>query len=119
MFLKGIQFKALFFEMEKRTIPKLLLGNYPESHASGYGRVLEWYTGKSQKLLPRGVRVRIPPRPPLFVGSKEKPMVGKPQFPSYFGSLVKTSITPPCHGGGHGFESRRSRQPTLMRRCKR
>ena len=26
-----------------------------------------------------------------------------------FGSLVKLVITPPCHGGGHGFESRRSR----------
>ena len=27
--------------MEKRTIPKLLLGNHPESYASGYGLVME------------------------------------------------------------------------------
>ena len=29
---------------------------------------------------------------------------------SNYGSLVKKSITPPCHGGGHGFESRTNRQ---------
>ena len=31
--------------------------------------------------------------------------------PTIYGSLVKKSITPPCHGGGHGFESRTNRQP--------
>ena len=54
-----------------------------------------------------------------YVSDSKSEFCGFESHPGHqklYGSLVKKSITPPCHGGGHGFESRRSRQPYLTER---
>ena len=44
--------KPCFPFFQKRILAKLLLGIQSEFRTLQHGRVLEWYTGKSQKLLP-------------------------------------------------------------------